>query len=102
MNLYGYLNTNIVEVENIKEIVNYKIDNSCNFIDEIEDLESCKSELIDLALDIRTQMNLLSKAIDNLRFLNKSMVLNGSKSPNEHINPLLDMEFKKKMLSHRL
>jgi hypothetical protein len=90
MNLYGYLNIDITRVENIKEIVNNKIDSSCNFLDEIEDLEECKSEFISLALEIRTQMNLLSGAIDNLNKFNTDMVLNVSKLPDDHIKPLCD------------
>jgi hypothetical protein len=102
MSLYGYLNIDITKVENIKEIVNNKIDSSCSYLDEIQDIEGFKSEMINFALDIRTQMNLLSSAIDDLNSFNTSMLLNGSKLPNEHINPLFDIEFKKELLSHRL
>ena len=101
MNLYSYLNIDITRVENIKEIVNNKIDSSCDLLDEIEDLEECKSEFISLALEIRTQMNLLSGAIDNLNKFNTDMVLNVSNLPDNHIKPLCDTKFKKKLLKHR-
>lgn len=101
MNLYGYLNIDITRVENIKEIVNNKIDSNCNFLDEIEDLEESKSEFISLALEIRTQMNLLSGAIDNLNKFSTDMVLNVSKLPDNHIKPLCDTKFKKELLKHR-
>jgi hypothetical protein len=101
MNLYGYLNIDITRVKNIKEIVNNEIDSSCNLLDEIEDLEECKSEFISLALGIRTQMNLLSCAIDNLNKFNTDMLLNNSKLPDDHIKPLCDTKFKKELLKHR-
>ena len=69
MNLYGYLNIDITRVKNIKEIVNNEIDSSCNLLDEIEDLEECKSEFISLALGIRTQMNLHNYHFYYLRLL---------------------------------
>jgi hypothetical protein len=101
MNLYSYLNIDITRVENIKEIVNNKIDSSCDLLDEIEDLEECKSEFISLALEIRTQMNLLSCAIDNLNKFNTDMLLNGSRLHDAHIKPECDTKFKKEMLKHR-
>lgn len=101
MNLYGYLNIDITKVENIKEMVNNKIDNSCNYLDEIEDLEMCKDELINFALEVRTQMNLLSDAIVNLKKFNTTMLLNGSRLANEHIEPLHDIKFKKELLTHK-
>lgn len=101
MNLYSYLNIDITRVENIKEIVNNKIDSSCDLLDEIEDLEECKSEFISLALEIRTQMNLLSCAIDNLNKFNTDMLLNSSRLPDAHIKPACDTKFKKEQLKHR-
>lgn len=100
-NLYTYLNINIARVENIREVVNQKIDGYCNFLDEIEDLEECKGVLIDLALEIRTQMNLLFYAEDSLNTFNKDMLLNGDMVKDDHIKPLHDIEFKKELLKHR-
>lgn len=102
MNLYGYLNIDITRVENIKEIVNNKIDSSCEYLEEIEDLKECKDEFIEFALQIRTQMNLLSSAIDDMRKFNTTTLLNGSKLPKDHIKPLHDIKFKKELLSHKL
>ncbi|WP_151948134.1 hypothetical protein [Aliarcobacter butzleri] len=101
MNLYDYLNMNITRVENIQEVVNNKIDSYCNLLDEIEDLEECKGVLIDLALEIRTQMNLLFYATDSLNKFNTDMLLNSSRKPDEHISPLYDIKFKKELLKHR-
>lgn len=100
-NLYTYLNINIARVENIREVVNKKIDDYCNFLDEIEDLEECKGVLIDLALEIRTQMNLLFYAEDSLNTFNKDILLNGDRVKDDHIKPLHDIEFKKELLKHR-
>lgn len=99
--LYGYLKIDISTVENIKEMVNRKIDSSCEYLEELEDLEECKNEFIEFALQVRTQMNLLSNAIENLNKFNTDTLLNNSKLPNEHINPLHDMKFKKELLTHR-
>lgn len=101
MTLYAYLNINITRVENIREIVNQKIEDYHNMLDEVEDFEDCKSIVIDLALEIRTQMNLLSSAIDNLNEFNRNNVLNISRKYDEHIQPLHDIEFKKQLLKHR-
>lgn len=101
MNLYAYLNINIARVENTREVVNQKIDDYCNLLDEIEDLEECKGMLIDLALEIRMQMNLLFYATDSLNTFNKDMLLNGDRVKDDHIKPLHDIEFKKELLKHR-
>jgi len=100
--IYKYLNLEIKKVENIKEVLNYSIDDKIEFIDEIKDVEECKTAFIDLMIEIRTQMNLLTGAIDDLNEINTNLILNGSSSKYKNkIKPYSDIEFKKNLLKFR-
>ncbi|KLD99251.1 hypothetical protein [Aliarcobacter butzleri] len=100
MQMFFYLDSSIENIKNIKEMSNYKIDDYFQYLDEIEDLEECKSSFIDFALAIRKQMNLLSNSIDELNKLNDKFVLNGKNLPNNQIN-INDLEFKKELLKFK-
>jgi len=100
--IYKYINLEIKKVENIKEVLNYSIDDKMDFIEEIENIEECKTAFIDFMLEVRTQMNLLTGAIDDLNEINTNLILNNSNSEDEeNIKPYSDMKFKKNLLKFR-
>lgn len=100
MQMFFYLDSYIENIKNIQEMANHKIDDYCEYLEEIEDLEECKSSFIDFALAIRKQMNLLSNSIGELNKLNDKFVLNGKNLPNNQIN-INDLEFKKELLKFK-
>lgn len=102
MNIYGYLKMDIAKVENVKEMMHHKIDDYYELLidDEIEQAD-IKSLFIDFALSIRTQVNLLSLAIDDLNKTNTNLILNISKLPNEKINPLNDIKLNEELLQFK-
>jgi hypothetical protein len=50
---------------------------------------------------MRTQVNLLSLAIEDLNKTNTNLILNISKLPNEKINPLNDIKLKEELLQFK-
>lgn len=102
MNIYGYLKMDIAKVENVKEMMNHKIDDYYELLidDEIEQAD-IKSLFIDFALSIRTQVNLLTLAIDDLNKTNTNLILNISELPNGKINPLNNIKLKEELLQFK-
>ncbi len=83
MDIYGYLKMDIAKVENVKEMMHHKIDDYYELlIDDETEQADIKSLFIDFALSMRTQINLLSLAIDDLNKTNTNLILNISKLPN--------------------
>ena len=77
MNIYGYLKMDIAKVENVKEMMHHKIDDYYELlIDDETEQADIKSLFIDFALSMRTQINLLSLAIDDLNKTNTNLILN--------------------------
>lgn len=102
MNIYGYLKMDIAKVENVKEMIHLKIDDYYELlIDDEIDQADIKSLFIDFALSVRTQVNLLSLAIDDLNKTNTNLILNISKLPNERINPLNDIKLNEELLQFK-
>ena len=102
MNIYGYLKMEIAKVENVKEMMHHKIDDYYELlIDDGIEQADIKSLFIDFALSVRTQVNLLSLAIDDLNKTNTDLILNISKLPNEKINPLNDIKLNEELLQFK-
>ena len=102
MNIYGYLKMDIAKVEDVKEMIHLKIDDYYELlIDDEIDQADIKSLFIDFALSVRTQVNLLSLAIDDLNKTNTNLILNISKLPNEKINPLNDIKLNEELLQFK-
>lgn len=98
MDIYSYLKMDIAKVENVKGMMHHKIDDYYELlIDDETEQADIKSLFIDFALSMRTQVNLLSLAIDDLNKTNTDLILNISKLPNEKIK-LNDIKLKEELL----
>ena len=99
--IYQYLDLEISKVGNVNKALNEAINSYSSSIEEIEDKEEAISTLLDFLVIARTQMNLLHGAEEDLKKFNININLNGSRKPDNHLNPYSNNEFKMKQIAIR-
>lgn len=71
--MYEYINLEVKKLKAINSLMNDEVDNYIEFVDELEDLETAKSLILDLLISMRENANLLNMATTDLNKINKCL-----------------------------